>query len=65
MLSRDQLEHSITQVLEALVVRAAPFRMFVVIRAVGQRLPEQGSIVEAHAERALKLLDGVVGRRGL
>jgi hypothetical protein len=32
---------------------------------MGQGLPKQGSIVEAHAERALKLLEGVVGRRGL
>jgi hypothetical protein len=56
MLGGDQLEHGIAQVLEALVVRAAPFWVLVVIGAMRQRLPEQGSIVEAHAERALKLL---------
>jgi hypothetical protein len=39
--------------------------MFIVVGAMGQRLPEQGSVMEAHAERALKLLEGVVSRRGL
>jgi len=65
VLGGDQLKHRITEVLQALVIGVTPFRMLVVIGAVGQGLPKQGSVVKANAKRALKLLDGVVGRRGL
>ena len=62
VLSSDQLQHRVAQVLEPLVVLQAAARMLVVVRPVGQRLPEQGRVMEADAQRPLKLLERLVGR---
>jgi hypothetical protein len=56
VLGGDQFEDGIAEILEALVVRRAAFRVLVVVRAMRQRLPQQRDVVKANTERALKLL---------
>ena len=56
MLSGDQLEDGITQVLEPLVIRGSAFRVLVVVGAMGQRLPKQGDVVKSDTERPLEFL---------
>jgi hypothetical protein len=58
---RDQLEHGIAQVLQPLVVGESALGMLVVVGAMGQRLPQQGRVVEADAKRPLKSLERLVG----
>jgi hypothetical protein len=53
---RDQLENGVAEVLEPLVIGRAALGMFVVVRAMGQRLPEQGDVMETNPERPLELL---------
>lgn len=56
MLGRDQLEDGVAQILEPLVVGGAAFGMLVVVGAMRQRLPKQGDIMKANAQRPLELL---------
>ena len=56
VLGGDQLQDRVAEVFEPLVIRGAALRMLVVVRAMRQRLPQQGNIVEANPERALELL---------
>ena len=56
VLSRNQLEDRVTQVLEPLVIRGPAFRVLVVVGAMGQGLSQKGRLVEPHAERPLQLL---------
>jgi hypothetical protein len=56
VLGGDQFEDRIAEVLEPLVVGRAALRMFVVVRAMRQRLPQQGDVMETDAERPLELL---------
>ena len=56
MLGGDQFEDRIAEVLEAFVVGRTALRVLIVVGTMGQRLPEQGNVVEADAERPLKLL---------
>jgi hypothetical protein len=56
VLGGDQFEDRIAEVLQTLVVGRTALRMLIVVGTMGQRLPEQGNIVEADAERPLKLL---------
>ena len=56
VLGGDQFEDRIAKVLETLVVSRTALRVLIVVGTMGQRLPEQGNVVEADAERPLKLL---------
>jgi hypothetical protein len=56
VLGGDQFEDRIAEVLEAFVVGRTALRVLIVVGTMGQRLPEQGNVVEADAERPLKLL---------
>jgi hypothetical protein len=56
VLGRDQLEHGVAEILEAFVIRRAAFGMLVVVGAMRQRLPQQGDVVKANAQRSLELL---------
>ena len=64
VLGGDQLEHGVAQVLKALVVGSAAFRVLVVIRAMGQRLPKQRNVVKSDAERPLEFLEWLVSLGG-
>jgi hypothetical protein len=52
----DQLEDRIAQILQPLIVRRPALGMLVVIRAMGQRLPQQGDVVKPNAKRPLEFL---------
>jgi hypothetical protein len=56
VLSRDQLEYRVAQVLETFVVCRPALRMLVVVGAMGQGLPQEGRLVKANAERTLQFL---------
>ena len=56
VLSGNQLEDRVTQVLEPLVIRGSAFRVLVVVGAMGQRLPKQGDVVKSDTERPLEFL---------
>jgi hypothetical protein len=56
MLSRDQLEDRVAQVLEPLVIRGPALWVLVVVGAMGQRLPKQGDVVKSDTERPLEFL---------
>jgi hypothetical protein len=56
VLGRDQFEDGVAEILEAFVIRRAAFGMLVVVGAMGQRLPQQGDVVKANAQRSLELL---------
>jgi hypothetical protein len=60
VLGRNQLEHGVAQVFQALVVGGAAFRMLVVVGAMGQRLPEQRNVMKSDAERSLEFLERLV-----
>lgn len=60
VLGGNQLEDGITEVLEPLVVGGAAFRVLVVVRAMGQRLPEQGNVMKSDTERPLEFLERLV-----
>jgi hypothetical protein len=60
VLGRDQLEHSIAQILQPLVVGRPTLGMLVVIGAMGQGLAQQRRLVEADAQRPLEFLEGLV-----
>jgi hypothetical protein len=65
VLGRDQLEDGVAEVLEPLVVSRPAFGVLVVVGAMGQRLPEQGDVVEADAQRPLEFLYRLVGLSAL
>jgi hypothetical protein len=50
VLGGDQLEDRIAQVLEALVVGQSAVRMLIDVGAVGQRLAQEGKVVETDPE---------------
>jgi len=52
----NQFEDGVAEVLETLVVRRAALRMFIVVGAMGQRLPKQGDVVKSDAKGPLELL---------
>jgi len=56
VLGRDQLQHGVAEVLEALVVRRAALRVLVVIGTMGQRLAQQRRLVKANSKRPLEFL---------
>jgi hypothetical protein len=56
MLGGNQLEHSVAEILQPFVIRRSALGVLVVVRAMGQRLPQQADVVKSNAKRPLEFL---------